>query len=316
MYAKLRLNGSQNAFTVNDAILALFDAQATTLTAWYNAMLPATQPYVNLANSYIDVSKSTCGWAVDYSSSTSNNRTALLKAPCANSVKFKYASIIPGTSNILLNTGTNRVGNALVDSINVSSEVYFNSVVPAGSVMDIHISSSPRHLFIGVTRIDTGASLCSAVFEHVTNDGYFSETSPYCPVVLAARMDLASNYVSGTRTFKSPRYKNLRAANYPDVTAQQMYWETPYSDDDFNPADNGGYDFIGTGTDRTPLLIPFGVCNRSLHAFVGGAISDLCDVYLGPTNVGGNFQETLIGADTYMSFPINEGTKRLFLPKG
>ena len=132
-------------------------------------------------------------------------------------------------------------------------------------------------------------------------------------------MDLSSNYASGARTWNVPKIKNLRSNN-TDVAAANVYWETVYSDDDFLPADNGGYDFIGTNTDRAPILVPFGVCSKTTHAFIGGAITDLCDFYLGPTNLGAVFEEVEIGTDTYVTIPLNSGggtnIKRLYIPKG
>lgn len=315
MYAKIRLSNISNALDVNDAVLALFESQATTVAQWVAALLPATAADVDVANTVIVNTKAPMGWTVDYSSGITNSRNVLLKSPCKDSGKFKYVHFTNSTTTASIATGTARSGNTLTDAITASS-YYTTAAIGTTASFEIHISVSARHLLISSVRLDTGVNTTSGVFEYVTNDGYFTETSPYCPVTLLDRLDLAANFTSGTRVFKLPRYKNLRAANYPDVTNQQGYWETPYSDDDFNPADNGGYDYIGTGTDRTPLLIPFGVCNRVTHAFVGGAISDLCDVYLGPTNVGGNYEETLIGTDPYMSIPINNNTKRLFVPRG
>lgn len=316
MYAKLRFTTISATTHALDAVCALFESQATTVAELHSALNEAVKPALDQANSFITTSKSPHGWTVDYVNSPGAlGRTVMLKAPCKNSNKFKYA-VLANVSNVnSLTTGQARTANTLADNL-TPGNWYSTSILPGSTIIDIHVSSSARHLLIAASRVDTGALLCSGVFEFVTNDGFYTESSPYIPVALAFGLDSSVNFSASTRVFRVARYKNMRANGYPDVTAQSCYWETPYSEDEFSPADNGGYDFLGNSSDRTPLLVPFGVCNRKVHAFQGGAISDLCDIYLGPIDVGGNYEETIIGTDSYISIPIASNTKRLFVPKG
>lgn len=317
MLAKFRFNTLVDYRTPHDFVCALFETQGSSVANVLAGMLPANAAKVDVANSYINTSKNAIGWSVVNTSGTGATRSIIIQAPCKNSAKVKSVLLSTSTNLGTLQAGNGRSGNSLIDPI-ADSNYYSVSIIPlATAVIDVYVSVSSRHLLIQSVRLDTMAYVSAGVFEFVTNDGYYTETSPYVPVVQAHSLDTVSTgFVSNARALRVPRYKNMRVAGYPDVTAQQCYWETPYSEDEFLPADNGGYDYLGANTDRTPLLVPFGVCNKTTHAFIGGAISDLCDVYLGPTNVGGNYEETLIGADTYVSLQMAATQKRLFVPKG
>lgn len=317
MLAKIRFNTISSYSAIHDAVCALFETQATSISQLVTGMVPASSSTLDAVNSYINVSKTGHGWTVDSVSGTTSTRNVILKSACKNSTKQKYAQLSAPTNIANLNVGFGRSSNTLVDPLSSPARYFTTGTVPVTTAnIDVYVSSSSRHLFITVVRGDTGANNCAGAFEFVTNDGYYTETSPYVPVALGFDMDVSTSFGSSVRALRVPRYKNMRTSGYPDVTNQQCYWETPYSEDEFMPADNGGYDYLGASTDRTPLLVPFGVCNKTAHAFVGGAISDLCDIYLGPTNVGANYEETLIGTDTYIAIPISSGQKRLFIPKG
>lgn len=323
MLARLRFTTGGSVAIAYDAVRALLETGTTSIPTLYDALDVASKPVFDQANSYINVSKKAIGWTLDHTVGTGPTRSIIIKSLCANSAKYKYAMLSCPSSAYLV-TGTTRSGDTLTDIMSAAYGTWGTTTTMSGSYpFDVYVSASDRHIMIHSVRIDTASNVSCAVFEFVNNDGYFTETSPYIPVVQAAYLDSSGSGFSSTvasRSLRAPRIKNMRSAGYPDVLGQTggntLLWETPFSEDEYIPADNAGYDYIGNSTDRTPILVPFGVCSKITHGFSGGAISDLTDIYMGPTSVGGNYDDVEVAGDIYVTLPFRSNSSRFFVPKG
>lgn len=170
----------------------------------------------------------------------------------------------------------------------------------------IVVSISNRHFFV------YSSAATFAAFEYVVNDGFLTATSDFIPCAI----NVSFSWSSLAQAMQTPStLHGTTGTLITSGTSLQLYWETPYGivNTTAAPLTNNCYDFIDNNSEKTPILVPFGIQRKNL-GIIGGSISELCDMYFGPGNISGPFETVDVGGDLYMSL-IFSTTQALYIPK-
>jgi len=323
MYAKLRFTSGWSTGQVNDAILTLLSTNTSYTLSTMVAACAATQPKLDMANSALSYAIGGHGWTQEYLNNTTANRLAVLSSPCASSSKKKYIVTSYANNLLQITLGESWVSaNTLNNPTTPTANSWLNTAnTPTSGGLDVYLFVSNRFIFLATAvAASTNLALSAGVFEFVKNDGFYTETSSYIPAAqFNSQLTNASLFNGALSPFVLPRFYSIRNSADRITGNATALWETPYVDDSGIPNTNLGYDFLGTATNWSPLLMPFGCSNRANLGFMGGAISDLSNVYLGPGNLGACFDEVIVGPTTFVQIdlglaPASYG--RMFFPKG
>lgn len=182
----------------------------------------------------------------------------------------------------------------IFDGINQSA---LSDVSTAVSVnQNIVLSMSDRHICLV-----TGQAIIG-MFEFVANDGYYTATSRFLPYCVTTTTWHGLNVSSVPMSAAGIMYASTGVSYAP--ANSQMQFETPFAATAYTPEINGGYDYIGSATEKAPVMVPFGA-HRKPSGIIGGSISELCDIYMGPTNIAGAFETISMGDMDYLCVPGN-----------
>lgn len=318
MFAKLYFESSWICTTDILPVLASVLTGETNV----NAVAGATARFIP-SMSYILTNKNTSGWSVEGSSST----VRVLSAPCKDSTKKKFARISSTSNTMSLQlgegfAGTNLTGQVTTDGPNQDAHIIFNgsSTYPhnANAPVEVWVSSSPRHFLIAVnqpgyahgTGIADGRNggWVVGIVEHANSDSWLTDSSSYIPACIMTSQGADTSLGNASLTFFRNRSRNIAVPTVTDfannVDSSKLYAYTKYGSGTLSNITLGGTNLVQSDENTAvKSLLPFGARNKA--ALVrGGAISDLCDIYLAPASIFNENLQIQVGENTANRYHI------------
>lgn len=308
MFAKLYFESSWSA---NTDILPVIVSMLTGTTN-INSVPGATAKF-NPALSYVVTTKSVAGWTLE----STGGGSRVISAPCKDSTKKKFVRLVcPATTRISIELGEGHNGAGLLTgqaSFDDGNTMTNNAIYSASTnsfphsssfPIEVWISASPRHFLIAANQPGYAHGMggnggrqggwVSGVVEHSNSDSWLTDSSTYIPACVMTTEGNANTAGGAPFTFFRNRSRDISQPSVTDfansVAGSKLYAYTKYGSGNMSPITLTGTNLVQLDENAVvKALLPFGARNKT--ALVrGGAISDLCDIYLAPSTI---FKENL-----------------------
>lgn len=186
----------------------------------------------------------------------------------------------------------------------------------AGTAGNIHISSSPNHLFLNTLSAERRFGPFGAL-EHTRRSPWDTKANNFPPF---GRFGFSGDTPTGpglTREQDEPPFYHCRTLDghlNVQVLGEPSYMQSIYTGSN-TIAWTNQLSTVDANRNPSHALIPYGLTNY-IVANEGGDVSSLTDSYLASTQQGGSFDEVLIGTDTYVIWQHDYSWQRMAVRKG